>query len=289
MPAGDKEKQKADARTFNPAAAEIGTEPRPAVVELKKHAKSEAEATKERADKDSKDFRDRWTFYAAMAVAAFNGILVIVGSLGVRAAVRTLRAIEKQADLMERQASEARESNAQQGRDVRASIAEATRASAAMEGIAVSKALNVESVRQSVGISREIADMQKLATELQSRAYLSASLNTAIFQDANHVFEVQAAFRNHGHTPAYDVTFRATAQIVPMPLPQDFSFPLPDETAGASVSLMAPSATKLITRRVSGRVPDNEVDAIKLGGPPPMCCDVGNCELSGRLQGNALH
>jgi hypothetical protein len=198
----------------------------------------------------------------------FAATLVLIGGGGVYAAVRTLRAIERQAELMERQATEARESTAQQGRDVQASIAEATRVSRAMEGIAESMASNVESVRKSVGISREIADGQKLATELQSRAYLSAFFNTAIFQDANHVFEAQAVLRNHGNTPAYDVTFRAVAQIVPVPLPEDFAFPLPDETAGTSASLMAPGTTKLITRRVSGKVPDDQVDAIKRGDPP---------------------
>jgi hypothetical protein len=169
---------------------------------------------------------------------------------------------------MERQANEARASATQQARDVQASIAEATRAASAMEEIAESMASNVESVRVSVDISREIADMQKLATELHSRAYLSVVFTAAKYQDADHVFEVQAAARNHGNTPAYDVTFRAVAEIVSVPLSDDFAFPLPDETAGPSVSLMAPGITKLITRCVSGKVPDDQVEDIKRGRPP---------------------
>jgi hypothetical protein len=208
-----------------------------------------------------KDWMDRLNW-------VFTGALVLIGGGGVYAAVRTLKAIEKQANLMEKQATEARESAAQQMRDVQASIAEATRSSKAMEGIAESMASNVESVRESVGISREIADTQKLVTELQSRPYLSAAFNTAIFQDGNHVFEVQALLRNHGNTPAYDVTFRAVAQIVPIPLPEDFAFSLPNDAAGASSSLMAPGMTKLLTRRVSSRVPDDQIDSIKLGDPP---------------------
>jgi hypothetical protein len=198
----------------------------------------------------------------------FAAALVVIGGLGVYAAVRTLNQIKRQADLMQQQTAEARETAAQQMRDVQASIAEATRASMAMEGIAESMASNVASVRESVGISREIADRQKLATELQSRAYLSAIFNTARLQDANHIFQAQAVLRNHGNTPAYDVTFRAVAQIVPVPLPEDFAFPLSDETAGTSVSLMAPGTTKIITRYVSGRVSEDEVEAIKNGGPP---------------------
>jgi len=209
----------------------------------------------------TKDWMDKVTWI-------FTALLVLIGGAGVYAAVRTLRAIERQANLMEQQATEARTSSAQQMRDVEASIAEATRASKTMEGIAESMASNVESVKESVVINREIADRQKLATELQSRAYLSVFFNSATFQDANHVFEVQAVMRNHGNTPAYDVSFKAAAQIVPVPLPDDFSFPLPEEAAGASVSLMAPGTTKLLTRHVSTRVPDDQVDAIKLGNPP---------------------
>jgi hypothetical protein len=134
-----------------------------------------------------------------------------------------------------------------------------------MEGVAASMATNVEELKVSVGISRDIADTQKLVTELQSRPYLSAAFNTALFQDANHVFEVQATLRNHGNTPAYDVTFRAAAGIVPAPIPEDFGFPLLDNSAGASVSFLAPGTHKLISRNVLSRVHDDEVDSVKYG------------------------
>ena len=207
-----------------------------------------------------RDWIDYWTL-------GFSGLLALIGIGGVIAAIRTLRAIEKQAGLMETQIKDSRKSSEDNSRDVQASIAEATRASKAMEGIAESMASNVKSVKESVDISREIANMQKLATELHSRAYLSAVFSTARFQDSNHVFEVQAVLRNHGNTPAYDVVFKAAAQVVPVPLPDNFAFPLPGDTAGTSVSLIAPGTTKLMNRRVSDRVPNDQVDAIKLGGP----------------------
>ena len=56
--------------------------------------------------------------------------------------------------------------------NMQASIAEAVRASKAMEGIATAMASNVESVRESVGISKAIATTQQLAMELQSRPNL---------------------------------------------------------------------------------------------------------------------
>jgi hypothetical protein len=152
--------------------------------------------------------------------------------------------------------------------DMKASIREATRASTAMEGIATSMASSVQSVRESVGITREIADRQKIVTELGGRAYLSATFNAAFYQDANPVFEAQALLTNRGSTPAYDVTFRAAVGILPSPIPDDFEFPLPDDTAGVSVSFIAPGLAKIITRNLPNRVPDNEVAAIKQCGPP---------------------
>ncbi|PYT30300.1 MAG: hypothetical protein DMG57_08620 [Acidobacteria bacterium] len=169
---------------------------------------------------------------------------------------------------MERQATEARDSATHQALAVQASIAEATRAAGVMERVAAAMATSAESVRESVTISKDIATTQKFATELQSRAYLSVFFDSAIYQDVNHVFEATAVIRNHGNTPAYDVVFKATAQIVPVPFPEDFAYPLPDDSAGGSVSLIAPGATKLVHRAVAERIPDNEVDTVKRGGPP---------------------
>jgi hypothetical protein len=124
-----------------------------------------------------------------------TGAIVFVGVLQTIVFGLRARRLKQTIDTMD-------DISTQQTKDVQASIAEATRVSKAMEGIAESMASNVESVRESVGISREIADMQKLATELQSRPYLSAVFDTALFQDANHVFEVQAMLQNSGNRPA---------------------------------------------------------------------------------------
>jgi len=126
-----------------------------------------------------------WVDYA---LVVFNFGLVLIGFFGVRAAICTLGTIEKQAGLMETQIQDARKSNADNAKGVQASIAEAVRSARAMEVVAGSMAVNAESVKTSVGISREIADTQKLVTELQSRPYLSALFNAAIFQDAAHIF-----------------------------------------------------------------------------------------------------
>ena len=204
-----------------------------------------------------------------------NVVLAIVGIFGILVAIGTLNwlkhqtiAIRRQADTMEKQAADATTASVLQAEDVKASIAEAVRSATAMEGVATAMATSAKSVQESVTISKDIAATQKLAIELQGRAYLSVFFDSAFYQDVNHVFEVTAVIRNHGNTPAYDVVFKATAQIVPVPVPEDFAYLLPDDSAGASVSLIAPGTTKLIVRAVPGRISDSEVDAVKRGGPP---------------------
>lgn len=242
-----------------------GTEISPLIVDTEGHRDTPAESAEKTREKEEKHGVDTWTLRWAGITAGTTIILMLAGIGGVYAALRTLRAIEKQAGLMETQIADAKKSSEDSARDVQASIAEAVRSATAMEGVARSMAINAESVKTSVAISREIADTQKMATELQSRAYLSTGFNTATFQDANHVFDAEVVLQNRGNTPAYDVGFRAAAQIVPVPIPENFAFPLPDDTAGLSVSLMAPGTTKTIRRWVSGRVPENEVEGIKLG------------------------
>ena len=149
--------------------------------------------------------------------------------------------------------------------DMRASIGEATRAATAMDAIAVSMAISVESVKQSVQISKDIANQQKLVGELQSRAYLSVQFEDAIYQDATHVFEGIAVVVNRGNTPAYDVTFRTAADILPYPILDDFDFPIPSENTGTSVSLIPAGLNKILRRNIGRRVSDDDVDGIKSG------------------------
>lgn len=233
---------------------ERGTEQSPIFVQVLPPTKTNDEASKRKTQELGQSSTDWWMVWLTGAIVFIGALQTVV--FGIQAS-RLKQTIKKMDEIATAQTS-----------DVRASILEATRAATAMEGVAGSLAESTQAVQKSLIITREMVDTQKFVFTLQNRAYLSAAFNSAIFQDANHVFEVQISLLNRGNTPAYDVTFKATAEIVPVPLPDDFGFPLPDSSAGISVSLIAPGTTKLINRRVSGRVPDNEVDAIKSGGPP---------------------
>ena len=80
-----------------------GTKDVPFVIDTEGHQDGPAEAAKKRREKDDRDFRERWTFYSTVAVAGFTAVLMIVGIGGVCAAIRTLRAVEKQGIFMESQ------------------------------------------------------------------------------------------------------------------------------------------------------------------------------------------
>jgi hypothetical protein len=191
-----------------------------------------------------------------------SGLIFIIGALQTLVfwiqATRLKKTIEKMDEIATGQT-----------RDMRDSINEATRAANAMEGVAKSLAQNVLDVQKSVEISREIADRQRLVTELSGRAYLSVSFQDAAYQDPTHIFEAAAMIVNRGNTPAYEVTFQAAADIVPFPIPEEFDFPLTAANVGSSVSIIEPQGVKTMRRTVSsGRIPDEQVELIKRGGPP---------------------
>jgi hypothetical protein len=157
--------------------------------------------------------------------ALFATCLVIVGLL--------------QVGVYRRQARLMRESIDGQTRDMGLYIAEASRAAAAMEGVSVSMAANVEKLTITVATNKEIAARQKLFGEKQMRAY--------VFLDGGSVLNVadpspnfvqpqgmppsearlqwrdrgpMAALRikNSGHTPAHNVIHNAQMVLREFPL-----------------------------------------------------------------------
>ena len=75
------------------------------MIEIQERAKSESEAALEKNANDHKEFNDEVTAWSAAIAAFCTFLLVIVGGFGVCYAIRTLRAIEKQAGLLEVQAA----------------------------------------------------------------------------------------------------------------------------------------------------------------------------------------
>jgi len=103
------------------------------------------------------------------------------------------------------------------------SIAESAKAASAMEQVAQHFADNVAAFRE--------------RSALQMRAYVSVLIGNAVYQERAHglKFEASPIMLNSGHTPAHKVGYKAAASVLLVPLPPDFTFPLPDEISGAVV------------------------------------------------------
>ncbi len=150
--------------------------------------------------------------------------------------------------------------------DVQASIVEATRAAQAMEQVSESLALNAKSVGESVGITREIADRQRLITELQSRAYLLVLFEGMVPQNiaANVKFEPRIRIENKGGTPAHNIRFAIRADVLSFPLRDDFTFPLPTDEFAYS-SAIGPGLHKIIFAVVPNIYAEAEAEQIASG------------------------
>jgi hypothetical protein len=125
-----------------------------------------------------------------------------------------------------------------QSAKVQATIDQAARTAAAMEKISEAMADNVESIRESVATSKQIAARQKEVTELQLRAYLSVVIGLGLLQDRKNgvKFEAQPLLVNNGHTPANKVITSIQADILPSPLGRDYVLPpFPGRPSGEGV------------------------------------------------------
>jgi hypothetical protein len=152
-----------------------------------------------------------------------------------------------------------------QSNKMRASIDEAAKSAKAMESVAKSMASNAESVKESLATNKQIAERQKLITELQSRAYLSVTFLGLVPQDATTGirFEPRVNLVNLGNTPAYNVRFTVVADVLPFPIRDDFTYQLP--TTLTSPTTLGPRLEKVITAVVPKMYPPIEEQQIRNG------------------------
>jgi hypothetical protein len=133
------------------------------------------------------------------------------------------------------------------------------RSAGAMERVAGSMEINAAKIVESVGY-------QETFGQMQMRAYVSVLLD-GIYQDDTHIFEARPVLRNTGHTPAHGIKWRIKADILPVPLPDNFDFPLPDDAPGGGI--LNPQQTGFMSAFLDKdkfpdqRVPEDELDAIK--------------------------
>jgi hypothetical protein len=216
-----------------------GTENTPLIVRVVPTPKTQEETAQETKDRAEKSANDRKLVNFSGALVNATYVLAAIGVLqlivfGYQAYQlrRTVKAATDQSGAMER------------------SITEAGRAAKAMEDVARHFEANVSIVRE--------------RTAQQMRAYLTVLVGLAVYQEREKGtrFEGKPLLVNSGPTPARAVKYRARADILPIPLPEDFNFPLPEKHVEGGI--MGPHQNANMSAIVENFIEDGEVENAKL-------------------------
>ncbi|WGS45012.1 hypothetical protein LFL97_31045 [Burkholderia sp. JSH-S8] len=229
-------------------ASQVGTEADPLIVKVEPTVKSPAEVAQDAKDRADKLASDQQS-------VDINRQLVWVGILQVVVFVLQLGVFGFQAYKLQQTVK----ASAEQSSDMKASIRESARAADAMEQVAMNSMRAAQHASESVTMLKE-------RTAQQMRAYLSIDIGSALYQERgkNLRFEGKALLRNAGHTPAYRVSHTCRAGILPMPLPDNFDLPQPTQPARGG-GVIGPGQSRILSAMIEEFVPDDEVDAIKIG------------------------
>jgi hypothetical protein len=197
--------------------------------------------------------------------------LVIGTGFAVWAALKTLRAINAQV-------VEMRETGKQTEKLIQENIAQTQSMSQQADSLAKSayhlgesanathrSASAMERIAEKIAASTEAATASVSAINKQMRAYLFVVVGSGAFQDraSNLKFAAAPTLVNAGNTPAYKVAYRAKTAILPIPIPNDFTFPLPEEPVGGTP--LGPHQNATLNAIADDFCPDEEVEDIKVG------------------------
>jgi hypothetical protein len=240
------------AQRTKPGASELGTKSVPVAVEITNIPRLEissaptlrVESTDRTPPKPDSYWTPEWMVaLATVILAAITGALARYTFKLYRATVNL--------------SSDAKLSAEQQTQRMERSITEAARAATAMEAVAKATTENTKLV-------------PTLLTK-QMRAYLSVETGIAGYQDANNRFAAAPVITNNGLTPARNVRWLAMANVIDGRSPATTQFPpigeLPESDMG-----IAPRQTFTLNAIMPDRVPDAEVEEIKMGSPRRLFC-----------------
>ncbi|MGD1077826.1 MAG: hypothetical protein ABR881_05835 [Candidatus Sulfotelmatobacter sp.] len=216
-----------------------GTEQSPLVVKTLQPAKSQTEIEQEAEDRKQKTTNDG-------RIVVLTGVLALVaiGQLGVYLyqAIKlreTVKAAGEQSAAMDRH------------------IGEAARSADAME---------------------KIASTIDAGNKAVMRAYLTVTVGSiSLYQERREPgqpdlkFETRPNLTNTGNTTARNVCIRIAADILPIPIPQAFKFPLPEEIEIKDAGIIGAHQTSVLAGTVRDFVPDEEVGEIKEGRTKALC------------------
>jgi hypothetical protein len=219
-------------------ADQRGTEQSPFVVKTLPPGKAQAETEQDASDRKEKAVNDRHIVELTGILAVIAFLQLLVYTYQAKKLRETVQSAGEQAEAMERH------------------IGEAARSATAMERIVST----IETGNQAI-----------------MRAYLTVTIGTAIFQErrgpgqTDLKFEGRANLLNTGNTPARNVRIRTAAEVLPIPIPEDFQFPLPAETAVQDAGVVGSHQTYIVGATLKDFVPDSEVATIKEGSRKALC------------------
>jgi hypothetical protein len=229
-----------------------GTEGNPVIVKVLPADKTVAELSQEQQDRAEKSSSDRWMvrLTAVLAVGAVLQFLVLVGQAIV---------FGTQAKRLRQSVDLTREVAGRQERDMHASIAEASRAATAMEGVAAG-------ISASVANTRELFATQRQFSQMQLRPYLSVTEPGFIPQnpERNLFAGMQVNVVNTGHTPAHNFRVASRVGILPFPLPDDIDLTIPDHEIISSGHIN-PGQRFFFRRNLDRLMSDDELQDIIAG------------------------
>lgn len=228
-----------------PDSSQQGTERDPFIVKVIPTPKSDAEASQDAEDRKDKSFSDWWTL-------RLTGTLALIGIVQTVVFYVQARRLKQTIDTMQKISRE-------QSNDVRESIAQATRAAAAMEGMSAAMLANA-------AITTEIGKTQREFGQRQMRAYLSVTYAVTVPQDdaTGHYAEIRLNLINNGHTPAHEVSYKAESRVLPFPLPDDFDFQI-GEVPINSESVIGSGQHHIISSVIRDRLTPDQVERCLLG------------------------
>ncbi|HEX4486880.1 MAG TPA: hypothetical protein VH088_11465 [Terriglobales bacterium] len=216
-----------------------GTNEAPLVVKTLPPVKAQAEIEQETKDRKDKSANDRNIVKLSAVLALVAALQLFVYSYQAYKLRETVKSAGEQAEAMERH------------------IGEAARAATAMEKIATT----IDGGNRAV-----------------MRAYVTVTVGTAIYQErrgpgqSDLYFEARPNLLNTGGTPARRVRIKTKADILPIPIPEDFTYPLPDDPVKPSFgAVVGAHQTHIMFGSVERFVPDAEVASIKQGTDKALC------------------
>jgi hypothetical protein len=221
-----------------PATDKRGTQESPLFVKVIPAPKTQEETEQDATDRKNKTANDR-------LFVELTGVLAIIAFL--QLLVYTYQA---------KKLRETVESAGEQSKAMERHIGEAARSATAMENIVVAIQAGNKAVL---------------------RAYLTVVIGTAIFQERREGqgdlrFEGKPNLVNTGNTPARKVRIRINADILPVPIPEDFNYPLPDEPIKSAEGAVGAHQTYILSGGlVKDFVPEADVANIKEGNARVLC------------------